>query len=207
MATPPVPEPADVTGLLVAWADGDRAAFEQLVPIVHRQLRRLATRAMARESKDHTLQATALVNEVYLRLVDIDDVQWTDRAHFFALAARLMRRILVDAARKKHFLKRGGGALRVDLDEALLLSVDKGDELIALDEALTRLAAFDSRRSQVVELRFFGGLEVKEIAAVLGISRHTVMRDWALARAWLLRELRRGGIQQPSKGGETHSID
>jgi RNA polymerase sigma factor (TIGR02999 family) len=180
-----------VTTLLRAWGGGDEAALQQLVPLVHRELRRLAQRAMASERGDHTLQPTALVNEVYLRLVDIKTVQWSDRAHFFALSARLMRRILVDVARARRYQKRGGGAPVVCLDDTLLAAPERGEDLVALDEALQRLAEIDPRRSQVVELRFFGGLGVEETAEVLDISRHTVMRDWMLARTWLLRELRR----------------
>jgi RNA polymerase sigma factor (TIGR02999 family) len=185
---------AHVTTLLLAWGNGDKAAFDQLVPLVHRELRRLARRAMVRERRDHTLEPTALVNEVYLRLVDLEGVRWNDRAHFFALSARLMRRILVDIARSKHYQKRGGGALTVCLDEVSLASPEKGEDLMALDEVLERLAVFDPRRSQVVELRFFGGLGVEETAEVLGVSRHTIQRDWTLARTWLLRELRRGPL-------------
>ena len=180
-----------VTTLLVAWGNGDEAALEQLVPVVHRELRRLARRAMAGEHANHTLQPTALVNEVYLRLVEMKGVRWSDRAHFFALLARLMRRILVDIARSKRRQKRGGGAPALRLDEVTIAGPEKGDDLVALDQALERLAAIDPRRSQVVELRFFGGLGVEETAEVLGVSRHTVMRDWTLARTWLLRELRR----------------
>jgi RNA polymerase sigma factor (TIGR02999 family) len=180
-----------VTTLLHAWGGGDEAALQQLVPLVHRELRRLAQRAMAGERGDHTLQPTALVNEVYLRLVDIKTVKWSDRAHFFALSARLMRRILVDLARARHYQKRGGGAPTVGVDDALIPAPQRGEDLVALDEALQRLAEIDPRRSQVVELRFFGGLGVEETAEVLDISRHTVMRDWTLARTWLLRELRR----------------
>jgi RNA polymerase sigma factor (TIGR02999 family) len=184
-------EPPPVTMLLLAWADGDEGALEQLVPLVHRELWRMARRVMAGERADHTLQPTALVNEVYLRMVDLKNVQWSDRAHFFALAARLMRRILVDMARSKRYQKRGGGAPTVYLDEASIPAPDKGADLAALDDALQRLAVIDPRRSQVVELRFFGGLGVDETAAVLKVSRHTVMRDWTLARTWLYRELRR----------------
>jgi RNA polymerase sigma factor (TIGR02999 family) len=187
--------PADssmhVTTLLLAWGEGDGEALKRLVPCVHRELRRLARCAMARERQDHTLQPTALVNEMYLRLVDVRSVRWTDRAHFFALAARLMRRILVDLARAKRYRKRGGGVQTIHVNEDCLPAPERGDDLEALDEALGRLAAIDPRRSQVVEMRFFGGLGVEEIAEVLQVSRHTVMRDWTLARTWLLRELRR----------------
>jgi RNA polymerase sigma-70 factor (ECF subfamily) len=180
-----------VTTLLLAWGEGDESALEQLVPLVHRELRRLAQRAMAGERADHTLQPTALVNEVYMRLVDMKNVRWNDRAHFFALSARLMRRILVDIARSRRYKKRGGGAATIGLDEGLVAAPQRGEDLVALDDALGRLAAFDPRRSQVVELRFFGGLGIEEIADVLKVSRHTVMRDWTLARTWLFQELRR----------------
>ena len=182
---------AHVTTLLLAWGDGDEGALDQLVPLVHSELRRLARRAMAGERVDHTLQPTALVNEVYLRLVDIGQVRWNDRAHFFALSARLMRRILVDIARSRHYQKRGGGAPTVCLTDSVAAPA-KEENLVALDEALQRLAEIDPRRSQVVELRFFGGLGVEETAEVLNVSRHTVMRDWTLARTWLYRELQRG---------------
>ena len=182
---------ADVTGLLLAWGGGDEDALAALVPRVHAELRQIAQRAMARERQDHTLEPTALVNEVYLRLVDMKRVQWNNRAHFFALSARLMRRILVDLARARGYQKRGGDVQTVCLDEAQAATPVRPDELVALDEALERLAAMDERRSRVVELRFFGGLSVEETAEVLRVSRHTVMRDWTLARTWLFKELRR----------------
>ena len=188
----------DVTTLLVAWGNGDEGALDDLVPHVHAELRRIAQRAMARERHDHTLQPTALVNEVYLRLVDIKQVRWNNRAHFFALSARLMRRILVDLARARGYQKRGGGALTMCLDDATAAMPVRPDEVVALDEALERLGAMDPRRSQVVELRFFGGLSVEETAEVLQVSRHTVMRDWTLARTWLFRELRRGTGEDPA---------
>ena len=190
MSSSPLTHSAHVTTLLLAWGDGDEGALEQLVPLVHRELRRLARRAMARERADHTLQPTALVNEVYLRLVDMRSVRWNDRAHFFALSARLMRRILVDIARSHQSHKRGGGVATVHLDRDLVIAPERGEDLVALDEALERLAAFDPRRSQVVELRFFGGLAVEEVAEVLKVSRQTVMRDWTLARTRLFNELR-----------------
>jgi RNA polymerase sigma-70 factor (ECF subfamily) len=181
-----------VTRLLAAWGGGDEDALQQLIPLVHRELRGLARRAMLRERGDHTLQPTALVNEVYLRLVDIGQVQWNNRAHFFALSARLMRRILVDLARSQRYLKRGGGAQTIEfVDEQFVPPLHQENDLEALDDALHALAAIDPRRSQVVELRFFGGLDVDETAAVLNVSRRTVLRDWALARSWLFRELRR----------------
>jgi RNA polymerase sigma-70 factor (ECF subfamily) len=181
-----------VTTLLVAWSGGDRDALDQLVPLVHEELRRRARRAMVHERADHSLQPTALVNEVYLRLVDMRQVQWSDRAHFLALAARLMRRILVDLARAQLSQKRGAGAVAVSLDDDAMMSPGRGREnLVALDDALHALAAIDPRRSQVVELRFFAGLDVDETAEVLKVSRRTVMRDWTLARTWLFRELRK----------------
>ncbi len=187
---PAAAEPAPgVTDLLVAWRRGDASALEHLVPLVHGELRRLARREMRRERAGHTLQTTALVNEAYLRLVDLSRVQWQDRAHFFAMSARLMRRILVDHARARESRKRGGGARRISFDEALVVSDERGADLVALDDALQALAAFDDRKSRVVELRFFGGLGVDETAEALHVSPETVMRDWRLAKVWLLREL------------------
>jgi RNA polymerase sigma-70 factor (ECF subfamily) len=180
-----------VTGLLVAWSEGDEAAFERLMPVVHDELRRLARGYMARERQGHTLQATALVNEAYLRLIKVKKVRVQNRAHFFAMSARLMRRILVDFARSKRYKKRGGSAARITFDEALLGADEPGRDLVALDEALEALANMDERKSRIVELRFFGGLTVEEAADVLKMSPATVMRDWMLAKAWLLRELRR----------------
>jgi RNA polymerase sigma factor (TIGR02999 family) len=178
-----------ITRLLVDWRNGDQAALEQLVPLVHDELRRVARRHMAHERAGHTLQATALVNEAYLRLIDIRQVNWQDRAHFFAMSSRLMRRILVDFARSKGYQKRGGGAQKVSLDEALIVSEDARHDLVAIDDALNALAGIDSRKAQVVEMRFFGGLSVEETAEALKVSVDTVMRDWKLAKAWLLREL------------------
>jgi RNA polymerase sigma factor (TIGR02999 family) len=185
-------DPGSVTGLLVAWGKGDEAAFQQLMPLVERELHRIARRCMAGERAGHSLQATALVNEAYLRLIDAQQVKWQDRAHFLAMSARLMRRILVDWARSKRYQKRGGGALKVTFDEALPVASERGEDLIALDEALQALAKFDERKSKVIELRFFGGLSVEETASVLSVSVDTVMRDWKLAKAWLLREMRAG---------------
>jgi RNA polymerase sigma-70 factor (ECF subfamily) len=179
-----------VTGLLVAWSEGDEIALERLMPLVHDELRRLARRFMAGERQGHTLQATALVNEAYLRLIDVKKVRWQNRAHFFAMSARLMRRILVDFARSKGYKKRGGGNVRITFDEGLVIVDEPGRDLVALDEALEALANVDERKSRVVELRFFGGLTVDEAAEVLKVSAATVMRDWILAKAWLLRELR-----------------
>ncbi len=179
----------DITQLLRAWGSGDEHALERLTPLVYDELRRSAKRHMARERDGHTLQTTALINEVYLRLVNLDDVGWQDRAHFFAICARLMRRILTDHARSRSYLKRGGDARRVTLDEALMVSADPSLDLVALEGALNKLGEMDSRKSSVVELRFFGGLSVKETASVLKISTDTVTRDWNLAKAWLLREM------------------
>jgi RNA polymerase sigma-70 factor (ECF subfamily) len=179
-----------VTALLLAFGQGDPAALDQLIPIVEDELRRLARRYLRHERAGHTLQPTALVNEAYLKLVAVRQVHWHDRSHFFAMSARLMRRILVDHARSRQSLKRGGGTPTVTLDEALAVSETPGDDVVAIDDALTALAAFDERKSRVVELRFFGGLSVEETAAVLTVSPDTVMRDWKLAKAWLARELK-----------------
>ena len=181
----------DVTALLIKWRGGDKAAIEKLLPLVHGELRRIAKRHMAGERPGHVLQATALVNEVYLRLVDIHRVQWQDRAHFFAMAARLMRRVLVDFARARKNQKRGGALHRVTFDQDLAIASETPDDLIDIDDALRALAAQYERKSQVVELRFFGGLSVEETAEVLKISPETVMRDWKFAKNWLLRELSR----------------
>ena len=180
---------ANPTTLLLAWGRGDETALDQLIPLVHDELRQLARRHMAGERPGHTLQATALVNEAYLRLIEVNQVRWQNRAHFFAMASRVMRRILVDAARARGYQKRGGGAEKVSLDEALLVSGEPRQDLIALDDALNALAAFDLRKSQVVEMRFFGGLSVEETAEALHVSADTVMRDWRLAKVWLAREL------------------
>jgi RNA polymerase sigma factor (TIGR02999 family) len=179
----------EVTQLLQAWSAGEQGALDKLVPVVYQELRRLAKRYMAQERPGHTLQTTALVNEAYLRLVDVKQVNWQNRAHFFGVSAQLMRRILVDLARSRRSLKRGGDALQVSLDEALLVSRERGADLVALDDALKTLAAMDPRRGRVVELRFFGGLSVEETAEILKVSPETAMHDWKLAKAWLLREL------------------
>ena len=179
----------EITGLLLAWNEGDQEALDRLMPLVHDELHLLAHRYMAGERVGHPLQTTALVNEAYLRLIDSSRVRWQNRAHFFAVSAQLMRRILVDAARARKKLKRGGDVIQVSLDEALVVSNEPAADLVALDDALTTLAAFDERKSKVVELRFFGGLTVEETAEVLKVSVMTVMRDWALAKVWLLREL------------------
>jgi RNA polymerase sigma factor (TIGR02999 family) len=182
----------DITQLLLAWGEGDQAALEQLIPLVHAELRRLARGYMRRESPGHLLQTTALVNEAYLRLVDQRNVKWQNRAQFFGVSAQLMRRILVDFARARDNLKRGGKARQVSLDDALVVSAERGSDLVALDDALTALAEIDPRQSHVVELRFFGGLSVEETAEVLKVSPDTVMRDWKVAKLWLLRELSAG---------------
>jgi RNA polymerase sigma-70 factor, ECF subfamily len=186
MTLPPTHE---VTQLLKAWTGGDEQALEKLTPLVYEQLHQVAQRYMAGERSDHTLQTTALVNEVYLRLVDCRQVRWRDRAHFFAVSAQLMRRILVDFARSRGYQKRGAGIAHMSLDEAPSLCHESDANLVALDDALKGLAAVDERGSKVVELRFFGGLSVEETAEVLGVSSDTVLREWRLARAWLLRQL------------------
>jgi RNA polymerase sigma factor (TIGR02999 family) len=180
---------SQITQLLMAWRGGEKAALERLLPQVEAQLRRLARRYMAGERAGHTLQTTALVNEAYLRLVGSEKVQWRDRAHFFAVAAQLMRRILVDHARSRRYQKRGGGARQVTLDEEWMGSREPSRDLIALDDALQALAEVDPRKSRVIELRIFGGLSVEETAAVLEVSQDTVLRDWRLARHWLRKEL------------------
>jgi RNA polymerase sigma factor (TIGR02999 family) len=185
-------EPQEVTRLLLAWNDGDESALEKLVPLVYQELRRLAGRQMRRERPDHSLQATALINEAYLRLVDLRNIQWQNRAHFFALCSRLMRRILVDFARSRHYAKRGGGVQPVSLDQSVLVSPEASMDLVAVDDALKALAKVDERKAEVVELRFFGGLTEEEAAEVLKVSTETVRRDWKLAKVWLLRELSRG---------------
>jgi RNA polymerase sigma-70 factor, ECF subfamily len=189
MATDALLPRPNVTELLVAWRAGDQAALESLVPIVHAELRQLARRHMRGERARHTMQTTALVNEAYLRLVDLSRVQWQDRGHFFAMASRLMRRILVDHARTRRMQKRGGGQRPAPLDEALGVAVERGTDFVALDDALTVLAARDPRKAQVVEMRFFGGLSVADTAEALEVSVETVARDWRLAKLLLLREL------------------
>lgn len=182
--------PHQLTQLLVAWGDGDQSALDQLMPLVYEELHRLAHRYMAQERPEHTLQTSALVNEAYVRLIDQRNVQWQNRAQFFAIAATSMRRILVGYARSRKRVKRGAGAFQITLDEAIL-SEERAAEMLALDEALENLAAVDQRKSQVVELRFFGGLSIDETAEVLKVSPGTVMRDWTLAKAWLKREVMR----------------
>jgi RNA polymerase sigma factor (TIGR02999 family) len=181
---------AAVTAALRAWRGGDARAQDELMQLVYPELHRRAERLLARERPGHTLQPTALISELYLRLVDQRQAQWQDRAHFFAISAQLMRRILVDFARSRHYAKRGGGAQRVSLDEALTISDRSYEDVLALDEALSSLASMDGRKSQVVELRFFGGLSVEETAEALKVSPETVLRDWRLAKVWLTRELK-----------------
>ena len=186
--------PKEITRLLVAWGDGDESALAELAPLVHSELHRLAHHYMGRERPGHTLQTSALVNEAYLRLIDWKDVRWQNRAHFFAMAAQIMRRVLVDVARTRRRAKRGQGQIHVSLSEAAHVAAGAGVDLVALDDALTALAAIDSRKSQVVEMRFFGGLSLEETAEALQVSRDTVKRDWKMAKLWLLREL--GGGEQ-----------
>ena len=181
--------PNELTQLLIDWSNGDKAALDQLVPLVQAELRRIARRHMARETPGHTLQTSALVNEAYLRLVDQQNVPWQNRAHFFAVSAQVMRHILIDHARSHAYAKRGGGARKVPLDEALAVTERRADELVALDEALNRLAQIDSRKSQIIELRFFGGLSIEETAEALNIAPITVTREWRAAKAWLRREM------------------
>jgi RNA polymerase sigma factor (TIGR02999 family) len=183
------------TELLLAWQRGEASALDRLVPLVHQELHRLARRYMGRERRDHTLQATALINEAYVRLIEGTQVPWQNRAHFFALAARMMRRILVDCARAHHNHKRGGDREKVTLDEALIVAPQADGDLVALDHALQKLERVHPRKSQVVELKFFGGLNLDETAEALQISRDTVKRDWRFAKLWLLRELT--GDRQP----------
>lgn len=187
----PTPSPQDVTQLLLAWSQGEQTALEKLTPLVYKELHRLARRYMGRERPNHTLQTTALVNEAYLRLVDCSRVRWQNRAHFLAISAQLMRRVLVDMARSRHYQKREGEAQKVSLDEALEVSQERSADLVALDDALNSLVAIDPRKSQVVELRFFGGLSAEESAEVLKVSPDTVLRDWKLSKVWLLREMKK----------------
>jgi len=184
--------PQDVTRLLQAWSRGEESALEKLVPLVYRELHLRARRCMAREREPHSLQTTALIHEAYLRLVGASPVSWESRNHFFAIAVRLMRRILVDRARARRSQKRGGAARPVAFDEQLVVAGPPGRDLVSLDDALLALAAFDERKAKVVEMRFFGGLSVEQTAEVLDVSPQTVLRDWKLAKAWLLREMKRG---------------
>ncbi len=179
----------EITRLLVAWSDGDEAALDQLAPLIHAELHRLAHHYMSRERPGHLLQTSALINEAYIRLIDWKNVRWQNRAHFFGVAAQLMRRILVDFARDRQYVKRGGGMLLVSLSDAASFVVQRGEDFVALDEALTALAQIDPRKVRVVEMRFFAGLSIEEVAELLNVSKETVMRDWRLAKVWLLREL------------------
>jgi RNA polymerase sigma factor (TIGR02999 family) len=181
--------PHEITQLLAEWSEGNQSALDQLYPLVYDELHRLARRYMSREKKGHTLQTTALINEAYVRLVDQKNVRWANRSHFFAISAQIMRRILIDHARRHAYAKRGGGAQQVSLEEVALVARDAGSELVRLDEALKTLAKMDPRRCHVVELRYFGGLNNEEIAGVLKVSENTVTRDWNLARAWLYQQL------------------
>lgn len=182
----------EVTSLLLAWGQGDQEAFDRLMPLVYAELRRLAGAYLAGERRGHTLQATALVNEAWLQLVDSGAREWQNRAHFFGVAAQMMRRVLVDHARSRNSLKRGGGAQQVTFDEGAIVSHERVAEIVALDDTLRALAAFDERKSRIVELRFFGGLSIEETADALQVSPGTVMRDWTLAKAWLQREMSKG---------------
>jgi RNA polymerase sigma-70 factor, ECF subfamily len=183
------PKPDDISQLLLAWSGGDRAAMDRLMPLVYDELRLLALTHMRRESARHSLQTTALIHEAYLRLIDASQVRVENRRHFFAISSRLMRQVLVDLARERGSQKRGGRAEQVSLDEAMVVSEQRGEGLLALDEALAALAEFDARKSQVVEMRFFGGMSVEETAEALDVSVDTVHRDWRLAKSWLLRRL------------------
>ena len=191
------PAKSEVTQLLKAWSHGDRAALDKLTPLVYQDLRRLAHTRMKKEGPGHTLQTTALVNEAYLRLVDVTGISWQDRAHFLAMAAQMMHRIVIDFARSRRYLKRGGEVRQVSLHEARVVSREQDVDVLALDEALGRLSALDARKGRVVELRFFGGLSEREAAEVLKVSTETVERDWRMAKAWLHREL---------GGGKRHAV-
>ena len=181
--------PHSVTQLLIDWSNGDQAARDQLMSVVYEELHRLARRYMRRESPGHTLQTSALVNEAFIRLVDQRNVHWQNRAHFYGIAAQMMRRILVDYARGRNYAKRGGGVHAITLDDGLVVSAERSAEVVAVHEALEELAKFDVRKGQIVELRFFGGLSIEETAEVLGVSPGTVMRDWTLSKAWLRRQM------------------
>lgn|SRR5678815_4078868 len=191
-----VPQADEVTELLISWSNGDDQALEKLIPLVYAELRKLARRYMARESPDHTLQTSALINEAYMKLVDQRDVEWQNRAHFFAVAAKVMRHILIDYARGRDSNKRGAGVRKVAFDESVTLTDERAGELVALDDALKELAELDERKSRIVELRFFGGLSNEETAEVMKISPVTVTREWRAARAWLRREMSVTPIQE-----------
>jgi RNA polymerase sigma-70 factor (ECF subfamily) len=183
--------PADVTELLRAWSAGERSALDQLAPMLHAELKRIARRCMMRERKDHTLQPTALVNEAFLRLINVQGIEWQDRAHFFALSAQMMRRILVKSAIARGARKRGGLAHKISLEDAVIVSPERDAHVVMLDEALEELARVDPRKAQIVELRFFAGLNFEEIGAVLKVSPRTIVRDWSFSKAWLAREMSR----------------
>ena len=192
----------DVTQLLARWSGGDREALEQLLPLVYRELRQLADRYLRRERSDHTLQATALVHEAYLKLIDQQNVRWQNRAHFFGVAAQAMRRILVDHARGHMAAKRGSGGVKLSLDDVVVVSDEKAEEMVALDDALNRLHEIDPQKSRIVELRFFGGLSIEETAEVLGIGTATVIRQWRMARAWLYGQISADALPgDPPAGG------
>ena len=193
------PLPGEITQLLIKWSEGDRAAFEELVPVVYVELKKLAKRYMGKERTDHTLQTSALINEAYLRLVDRHTVKWQDRKHFFAVSAQIMRHILIDHARSYRYTKRGAGAERVPLEEVEVLRIDRAEELLALDTSLKELELFDPRKSRITELRFFGGLTVEETAEVMGLAPVTVMREWRGAKAWLHRAMTGN---QPAKNND-----
>jgi RNA polymerase sigma-70 factor (ECF subfamily) len=190
------PSPQEITRWLVAWNHGDQAALEKLMPLVYSELHRIAKRYMEREKPGHTLQTTAVIHEAYLRLADQPQANWQNRAHFFGVAARVMRHILVDYARARNRMKQGGDVHHVSLEEAAVISLEPAAELVALDDALTALAETDARKSQVVELKYFGGLSIEEAAEVLKVSPGTVMRDWSMAKAWLYRALKRQAVDE-----------
>ena len=196
--------PNETTQLLVDWTGGNKAALDQLMPLVYKELRQLASRYLRKERRDHTLNSVGLVNEAYLRLIDYSNLRWQDRAQFFGLAAQLMRRILIDHARSNRYAKRGGGSRKVSLDEAAVFSGERAADLVALDDALTSLAAFDARKSQVVELRFFGGLNIDETAEVMKISTMTVQREWRWAKAYLHREITKTNSDDTGTLAEDH---
>ena len=183
------PPQGEITELLISWRGGDDQALEKLIPLVYAELRKLARRYMGRESPDHTLQTSALINEAYLKLIDQRNVEWQNRSHFFAVAAKVMRHILIDHARSRRYSKRGAGLRKVSLDESATLTDERAGELVALDDALNALDQIDTRKSQIVELRFFGGLGIEEVAEILKVSPVTVTREWRAARAWLRREM------------------
>ena len=184
-----MPSPQNVTEMLRNWRNGDREALEKLIPVVYDELRRQAVNYLRRERPGHTLQTTALIHEAYLRLINQQNIEWQNRAHFYAIAARLMRQILVDHARKHQAAKRGGSDIKVPLEEAMAISSERSVDLVALDEALTRLAAIDPQQSRIVELRYFSGLSVEETAEVMAVSSRTVKRDWNVAKAWLRQQI------------------